>query len=204
MKRTNRLFGVGGDSEMSEKLTLKQKLFIEHYLKTSNGTEAARVAGYEGLPNTLAVVAHENLRKPYIRQIIDERLRSIVMESDEVLRRLSQHARASLADVLDENGFFDLDTAKRRGTDHLLKKLKIKRRIEHHEDRGDTEFLDYEFEIHDPQSALVHLGKHYGLFPTQIKVTDETADKLIDEALEKHNLPKPETFAGEPVLESEM
>lgn len=189
---------------MSETLTLKQKLFTEHYLKTGNGTESARVAGYEGSTNTLAVVAHENLRNPKIRQVIDERLRGVVMSSNEVLRRLSQHARASITDVLNENGFFDIETAKLRGTDHLLKKLKIKRRIEHREDLGDVEFVDYELEIHDPQAALVQLGRHYGLFPTQLKVTDDTADRVINDALKRHGLPNPETFGGEPVVDSEM
>lgn len=43
------------------------------------------------------------------------------------------------------------------------------------------------------------------LYREQVKViTAQDTDKAIDEALEKHNLPKPETFAGEPVVESEM
>lgn len=37
-----------------------------------------------------------------------------------------------------------------------------------------------------------------------IKLTIEEADKLIDRATQEHGLPKPETFGGEPVLNSEM
>ena len=44
-----------------------------------------------------------------------------------------------------------------------------------------------------------------GKYREQVKIiTAQEADKVIDEALEKHQLPKPETFAGEEMLESEM
>lgn len=37
-----------------------------------------------------------------------------------------------------------------------------------------------------------------------IKLTIEDADKIIDSAAKAHGLPVPETFAGEPVVQSEM
>ena len=48
------------------KLTHKQQLYVEHYNKTGNGTESARVAGYKGTDVTLAAVGYENLNKPHI------------------------------------------------------------------------------------------------------------------------------------------
>jgi len=50
----------------SDKLTLKQQLFVEAYLGEAKGnaTEAARIAGYKGNEITLAAVGAENLRKP--------------------------------------------------------------------------------------------------------------------------------------------
>lgn len=176
-------------------LTLKQKLFVESYLETHNGVEACRRAGYKGNYKTLGVVASENLDKPNIAAEIQRRVSMAVMDSNEVLRRLSQHARASLADLLTEQGEFSLKEAKKRGTDHLLKKLKV---------RKDKEGITYEYEIHDPQSALVHLGKHLGLFPTKIEITAGDADRLIDGAAKAHGLPIPETFGGEPLEKPEM
>ena len=54
---------------MADKLTPKQALFVSEYLKTGNGTEAARRAGYKGNDVTLGQVAAENLKKPQIKRI---------------------------------------------------------------------------------------------------------------------------------------
>jgi phage terminase small subunit len=63
---------------METPLTPKQLLFVEHYVQhASNGTAAARAAGYKGNAATLAVVAHENLNKPYLRDEIVRRREEI-------------------------------------------------------------------------------------------------------------------------------
>lgn len=148
-------------------LTAKQKVFVSAYLGESrfNATEAARIAGYGGDYATLRAIGSENLTKPNIASVIDERLKSFHMGASEVLARLSKHAHGSIADVLNENGDFDLAEAKRRGTDDLLKKLKVKRTIRRERGSDDEiEDVSYEYEIHDPQAALVHIGKHHKLF----------------------------------------
>ncbi len=59
---------------MTTPLSPKQLLFVEFYVQNaSNGTTAARAAGYKGNAATLAVVAHENLNKPYIWDEISRR-----------------------------------------------------------------------------------------------------------------------------------
>lgn len=148
----------------SHKLTLKQKLFIDHYLKSRNGTQAARLAGYSGNDVTLAAVAYENLRKPQIRFEIDRQLDAYILTANEVLEGLTRHAQGSLADVLNDEGEFDFKAAKRLGTDKLLKKLKVKRRTIHSENGSDETIIEHEYEIHDAQAALVHLGKYHRLF----------------------------------------
>lgn len=145
-------------------LTIKQKLFVDHYLKTRNGTEAARLAGYAGDDPTLAAVAYENLRKPQIRFEIDRQLDAYILTANEVLEGLTRHAQGSLADVLNEDGEFDFKAAKRLGKDKLLKKLKVKKRTIHSEDGSDETVVEHEYEIHDAQAALVHLGKYHKLF----------------------------------------
>ncbi len=52
-------------------LTPRQRKFIAVY--AGNGTEAARLAGYNGSDNVLAQVARENLRKPQIALALKER-----------------------------------------------------------------------------------------------------------------------------------
>jgi len=59
---------------MATPLTPKQLLFVEHYIQNaSNGTAAARAAGYRGNTATLGAVAHENLNKPHIWDEIRQR-----------------------------------------------------------------------------------------------------------------------------------
>ena len=58
---------------MSPRLTQRQLLFVEHYLATSNATEAAKLAGYRGNRATLGAIGGENLKKPVIEQEIKRR-----------------------------------------------------------------------------------------------------------------------------------
>ena len=54
------------------KLTPKQKVFVEEYVKTKNGTQAALKA-YDTTDNlTARVIASENLTKPNIRTITEQ------------------------------------------------------------------------------------------------------------------------------------
>ena len=53
-------------------LTFKQYLFANNYIKTGNGLQSARLAGYKGNQNTLGVMANENLHKGAIVKYIDD------------------------------------------------------------------------------------------------------------------------------------
>ena len=57
------------------KLTLKQERFIQEYLIDLNATQAAIRAGYS--KKTASAIGLENLRKPRIKQAIDEKLKQI-------------------------------------------------------------------------------------------------------------------------------
>ena len=61
---------------VAEKLTEKQRRFVEAYMgeAAGNATEAARVAGYSGNDNTLSTVGATNIRKAAIQKAIDERV----------------------------------------------------------------------------------------------------------------------------------
>jgi hypothetical protein len=57
-------------------LTERQRKFVDAYMgeANGNGTKAARLAGYAGDDNTLAVAAYDLLRTPKIRSALDARL----------------------------------------------------------------------------------------------------------------------------------
>lgn len=75
-------------------LTTKQRLFVEAYLATNNATEAARRAKYKGNDETLASVGKENLRKPQIAALINQRVESAIITADEVLNGIKEIAVA--------------------------------------------------------------------------------------------------------------
>ena len=80
---------------MDKKLTPKQKAFADYYIETGNATQAAIRAGYS--KKTAFIIANENLKKPYIRGYIDERLKQLedkrIAKADEVLKYLTSVMR---------------------------------------------------------------------------------------------------------------
>lgn len=179
---------------MANDFTLKQRLFIEHYLTTRNGVESARRAGYSGDDPTLRVTASRLLTKANVRAEIDRRLKPFILTANQVLAGLTSIAETDIASLFEPDGTFDLSKAKERGVSKLIKSLTFDK------DTGKVTKV----EVYSAHEGHRDLGKFHGLFPTQLKVTTEDVDKAINEALEKYNLPKPDTFAGEPLVDSEM
>ena len=136
-------------------LTAKQQAFVDEYLLCWNAAQAARAAGYSEA--TARNIGHENLTKPDIQAEIQRRVSERAMSADEVLIRLAEHARGSMADFVT---FWDgvslpklaLEKAHKAGKFGLVKKLKYGKDGE------------VEFELYDAQAALVQLGKVHKLF----------------------------------------
>lgn len=151
---------------MAEGLTGKQRIFIESYLSNGfNATEAARSAGYQGSDNVLAVTGYSNLRNPKISSEVSKRMNEHCASANEVLDVLTKQMRGSLVDVIRATGDIELaDKLQAAGVDKLLKKHKIRRSIRTTRDGDTVEDVTHEFEIHDPQAAAVHIGKHHKLF----------------------------------------
>lgn len=153
------------------KLTGKQKAFIEHYLASWNATEAARQAGYgrKKTRGNLAAIASEILTNPKVKVYIEQRLSEKVMAADEVLARLSFMARGfDPADymelvetyVKDHEGEvyvgglqvkLDLERLQADGFSRLIKSVR-------NTSAGPV------FEFYDQQSSLKLVGEKHGLF----------------------------------------
>ncbi len=148
-------------------LTGKQLAFIDYYFICDfNGTEAARRAGYKGEDATLAAVAYENLKKPHIAAEIRRRTKERGMAADEVIGRLSDQARGSMAHFLNFEGGrveIDLNQARELGALGLIKKMKM---VETVSTSGDEEIVltrRTEIELYPSQQALAHLARILGL-----------------------------------------
>ena len=131
-------------------LRAKRRVFVEHYLRTFNGTESAKRAGYSA--RSAHVLAHRLLAEPAIQEAIKARLAELKMGTDEVLLRLSEQARAEYAEYLGDEGTVDLARMLADGKGHLIKGTKW--------DRGGNLVVEF----YDAQAALVHIGKAAGMF----------------------------------------
>jgi len=189
--------------------TIKQKKFIDYYLITLNGVESARRAGYQGDYSTLGVVAHENLKKPKIKEEIEKRLSKLAMSADEVLFRLTEQSKATLEHFIqfqnDGTFWVDLDKAKDAGVLHLAKEVKQDKKVYRDKDGNTETTYRTAVKIHDSQSALDKLMRYYGLYNDSTRVKtwkDDIVQALIDGRLKPEDVKA--AYADSPDLVAEF
>lgn len=160
-KRTAKKTGAG--PKRQQKLTDKQRVFVEEYLTCWNATEAARRAGYS--PHSIRQIAQDTLSKLYIREEIERRIAEKTMKTDEVLLRLAEQARGEQSRfwIIDSKGkpILDLQSMVRAGMMHLVKEVKT--------DPKTGSVIEVKF--HDSQAALRLLGTHLKLFTERTELT---------------------------------
>jgi phage terminase small subunit len=79
-----------------EKLTPKQRAFVEAYLVSGNATRAYQEAGYKGNVNLAGVEGQRNLRKPKIQQALAARRAQLASAYDVTPERVT-HELALIA-----------------------------------------------------------------------------------------------------------
>jgi phage terminase small subunit len=147
---------------MSEtvKLTDKQRVFIEEYLKCWNASEAARRAGYS--EKTAPFIGAENLKKPQIAEAIKKRISEVAMSADEVLLRLAEQARAEQSRFwkcdFGEKVYVDMNALIEAGYAHLIKSFT----------RDALTGKITKVEFYDSQAALKLMGQHHKLFSDDV------------------------------------
>jgi phage terminase small subunit len=96
-------------SKPYERLTEKQKLFIEYYLQTQNATLSAEKAGYKAKKKSdltaMATRVKQQLMPHIQARLNDSKVRNAIMDTDEILATLSRIARG------EEKDAFGLDTS---------------------------------------------------------------------------------------------
>lgn len=112
--------------QIADRLTNKQIVFVENYLRCWSATEAARVAGYADPQQS----GFQNLQSPEINKMIQERLIEYHMSADEAIALLTEIARGDIADVLDDDlEQLDAKKAKKNNKTKLIKSLTRKTTI---------------------------------------------------------------------------
>lgn len=156
-------------------MTDKQRIFCLEYLTDLNGTRAAIKAGYS--QNSAAEIASENLRKPQIRQFIDNQLREKVISSEETVKLISDIAKSSINDYLTTRIVEDrkkINKPLRQKIEELQEEIAKKRRLQElsdwTEERSDDNFkeiarieeeiIQYEVELEfNPDASIIEFGK---------------------------------------------
>lgn len=145
------------------KLTEKQKRFCDEYLIDLNATQAAIRAGYS--EKTAAVIATENLRKPNIKEYIENRLaekeKELIADQDEVLRYLTSVMRREMKESVvvtlqnkTEKWVKDEETGK-------LKKQTVT--------EESPAVVEIPARLSDSNKAAELLGKRYGLYTEKVE-----------------------------------
>ena len=142
------------------KLTAKQRLFADEYIKSGNATQSAIKAGYS--PKTVRSIGQENLTKPDIKSYIDAKMAEI-----------ESHKIADAKEVLE---FYT----------RVLRKEETEPEKLMDED-GSEHFCDREPSLKDRLSAAKELMKRYPLSDpiVQAQLKKLTADTRISEARAK-------------------
>lgn len=157
-----------------QKLTAREALFIEEYLKDLNATQAAIRAGYSKA--TARQIGYENLTKPYIRAAIEaakrDQLERVQMDADALLFGLVQDYHANIADLFDENGDFrpveEWPLAFQRG---LVQGVEIEALFEGHGEDRTQIGLTKKIKLADRTRIKELLGKHIQIQAWNLKKT---------------------------------
>ncbi len=136
-------------------LTNKQRAFVEHYLGDAqwNATEAAKLAGYSGDRNALAVRGSQNIRNRKIQEHIRRRLEEMGATTEELIQRWLHRIRADISPYINtERGKgLDVEALKDAGLGFLIKGVR--------ETKDATTIL-----LRDPDVAEDKLARALGMF----------------------------------------
>lgn len=77
-------------------LTEKQKRFCDNYIRTGNATQSAISAGYK--KKTAGAIACENLKKPKIKEYIEEKSRKLEDKMTASMKEVSEFITSVMRD----------------------------------------------------------------------------------------------------------
>lgn len=87
---------------MEKKLTERQSRFVDNYVATGNGAEAARRAGYS--EDNARNQAVENLAKPYIKEAVSEMLDRGEVTKPRLIEKINEGLEAMLTKIASHEG----------------------------------------------------------------------------------------------------
>jgi phage terminase small subunit len=140
------------------KLTAKQRLFVQNYLLSGNGTQAAIAAGYSA--RTARSIASENLKKPAIAAAVAKgrarQRKRLNAHAEKTIRELVGIVDAKISDLYKPDGTL-------RPSDEWPKEIAATiREVKQTVSRNGTRRTRVKY--HDRLKALKLLGRMVGAF----------------------------------------
>lgn len=157
-------------------ITRRHAAFVKAFIETWNASEAARRSGYKGKRPDQA--GYEFLRIPEIAAAVAEAMRQVQMESDEVLARMAQQARANVSTFFYEDGSLNWEQVQAQG--YLVKRLKTRTTRRTNERGAETETTEYDVELHDAQNALIKIGEARRIFGSRSAIEEAAANGSLE------------------------
>ena len=179
---------MNGGAKDEHGLTLKQRKFCQAYIgeANGNGTEAARIAGYDGDDPSLGQIAYENLRKLEVtsaiaamRQVAEIKAEVKILSATETLAGITDIANSDIADLFPDNEF--LQEAKLNGVSKRIKTINFDK---------DTGAI-VRVEMYSAQAGLQDMAKFHKLLADRVVITSEETDNLSESAASKLGRPVP-------------
>lgn len=164
---------------MPTKLTPKEELFCQHYIKLLNKTKAAIKAGYS--KRCAKEIGYENFTKPHIKyriaQIQEEIREELGIDSHSVISELAALTYWTIKDFVKEGNVIKDISRMNKTKLKPVTGIKVK---ETFTTIGGvtTKEVTTEIKMVDKRAAVIDLGRHLGIFEkdnnqraTKIKVT---------------------------------
>jgi hypothetical protein len=168
MAETNNL----DEGEPGRELNPREQLFVEAYLGRANkvAARAARMAGYNGTPESLRVTGHQVLMRTNVQRAIGTALLAVKADRQSLLDVALRNAQASLAPfiipVLDSRGNMHHALSVTAGAEvGALEWLK-----EISEDIGAAGIVSRKLKVHDKRPYLEFAAKLMNLFTDRVNV----------------------------------
>jgi len=144
-------------------LTHRERIFINEYIKNGgNGKQAAIAAGYGAARADQS--AYQVLHRIQVQQEIQDRISESDVCAKEIIGTLASFMRGNIAQLLDDDGNFDLDLVKQRRLGHLLKTVtRTTREIKTAPGQPPQLVEGYRIQLHSPVQAASILARLMGL-----------------------------------------
>lgn len=154
-----------------DKLTQKQEIFCQEYIKDFNATRATIEAGYS--KKTAKEIGSKNLTKVNIatrlQELMKDRQERTEITQDMVVKELAKIAFFDIGNVFDGYALKEIDQLPEE-VRRAISSIKVR---EEKGDAGQSIAEIKEFRANDKLKAIELLGKHLGMFVDKQEITHQ-------------------------------